>query len=197
MGDQVSATAWHDRFFLWRLANAPEPVMDDALWFDRLLAIMRHQAWYHEKSGARRHNAVRRLEWAALASLVAALVLLTVRVLLVVIVDAQYGEPPPDTRGAHLLDVAAAISFIGGWCTLLAASVHGMLSTAELKRIAETSSATSRRIDELCARVEARRKPASKPAEVRDEAEAVCRLVTEEATGWRALLHDKDVPVPH
>jgi len=197
MGDQVSATTWHDRFFLWRLSEAPEPVMPDALWFDRLLAIMRYQAWYHSQAGARRHNAVRRLEWVALGSLIAALALLTVRVLLVVYIDAKYGVPALGTFGSHLLDVAAAISFIGGWCTLLAASVHGMLSTAELKRLAETSSEASLRIGELCARIEARRTPTARPADVRDEAEAFCRLVTEEASGWRALLLDKDVPVPH
>ena len=197
LGDEMSATSWHDRFFLWRLASAPEPVMPDAVWFDRLLAIMRYQSWYHDQAGARRHNAVVRLEWVALGTLIAALVLLTLRVVLVVFVDARYGDPPAGQPGARLLDVAAAISFLGGWCTVLAASVHGMLSTAELKRLAETSSETSRRIDELRARIEARRTPSATPADVRDEAEAFCHLVTEEASGWRALLRDKDVPVPH
>ena len=197
LGDQVTATTWHDRFFLWRLESVPEPAMPDALWFERLVAIMRYQSWYHDQAAGRRHNAVQRLEWWSLGALTGALVFLTLRVLLVVYLDAHYSEDSADKIAMALVLAAAAASFLGGGCTLFAASVHGMLSTAELKRLAESSRDTTRRIDALRRVVEARRASGATPVEVRAEVEAFCALVTEEASGWRALLRDKDVPLPH
>jgi hypothetical protein len=197
MGDDDGTATWHDRFFLWRLETAPEPISPPAVWFDRLLSIMRYQAWYHDQAAARRHNAVQRLEWTALGSIVLALTLLTVRVVLVVYEDAHYGDPPNARIGEVLLYCAAAASFVGGWCTVAAASVHGMLSTIELKRLSASSQETTRRIEELQKLVLDKRAAGATPMDVRHEVEHFCRLVTEEASGWRALLRDKDVPVPH
>jgi hypothetical protein len=197
LGDQTTATTWHDRFFLWRLGIAPEPVLPDDVWFDRLLKIMRYQQWYHDQASGRRHNAVQRLEWTSLGALIAALVFLTVRVLMVVYLELHYGEQSTDPAARWLVHAAAAASFAGGWCTLLAASVHAMLSTAELKRLAESSRETTRRIEGLYRVIDERHKSGANPTAVREEVEAFCALVTEEASGWRALLRDKDVPVPH
>jgi len=192
--DRTTPVTWQDRFFLWRLRSAPRVITPPQAWFDRLLAIMRYQAWYHDQAGARRHNAVRRLHAIAVVAVVAAFVLLTIRVMIVAYEHRVFGELG---FGETLIRCAAAISFAGGWCTVLAASVHGMLSTVELERLSTSSRETAQRIVELHSSIEARRAAGAAPADVRAETEAFCRLVTEEASGWRSLLRDKDVPVPH
>jgi len=140
---------------------------------------------------------VRRLEWTALGALIAGLLFLTARVFLVVYLDAHYGDGSADPVAQAIVAAAATVSFLGGWCTVLAASVHGMLSTVELKRLAESSRDTVKRIDALYEAIERQRNTGAAPADVRGPVEAFCALVTEEASGWRALLRDKDVPLPH
>jgi hypothetical protein len=52
-------------------------------------------------------------------------------------------------------------------------------------------------IDELRNAIEAKHAKGASPADMRAEVETFCRLVTEEASGWKALLRDKDVPLAH
>jgi hypothetical protein len=94
-------------------------------------------------------------------------------------------------RGVILFNVEVAL--LGGVAAL--AAIHATLSTAELGRLASTSQQMSEWIDELRAVVEARHAEGAGPAELRTEVETFCRLVTEEASGWKALLRDKDVPL--
>jgi hypothetical protein len=158
------------------------------------MGIMRYQSWYHHQAGGRRHNIVQRSHWTALAAFGTALVLLVARVLIVVYENRTYHE---SDAGQHLLLVAALLSFLGGWGTLLAASIQGALSTAELGQLASTSQRMAEWIDELQSAIEAKHAQGAGPADMRSEVETFCRLVTEEASGWKALLRDKDVPLAH
>jgi hypothetical protein len=194
LGDEGPLSSWHERYFLWRLRASPPPRLADDAWYARLIAIMRYQSWYHRQAGARRHNVVHRSHRVALWAFGFALVLLAARVVLVVYENKTYHE---STAGNHLLAWAAAMSFLGGWGTLLAASIQGALSTTELARLSATSQQMAEWIDELRAAIEARHAKGASPADMRAEVETFCRLVTEEASGWKALLRDKDVPLAH
>lgn len=194
LGADGPLSSWHDRYFLWRLRASPPPALPDDAWYARLTAIMGYQSWYHRQAGARRHNAVHRLHRVALAAFAIALVLLAARVFLVVYENKVYHEA---AAGAGLLALASGLSFLGGWGTLLAASIQGTLSTAELARLAATSQQMREWIDELYAAIEAKHASGATPRELRTEVETFCRLVTEEASGWKALLRDKDVPLAH
>jgi hypothetical protein len=175
LGDQGPLSSWHERYFLWRLRASPPPALPEEVWYPRLVAIMRHQAWYHRQAGARRHNVVHRSHRAALWAFGLALALLAARVVLVVYENKTYHE---SAAGHQLLAWAAAMSFLGGWGTLLAAAIQGALSTTELSRLAATSQQMGEWIDELRQAIEARHATGATAADLRAEVETFCRLVT-------------------
>lgn len=193
--DESESPGWVDRYFLWRLGDAPATRLSDDAWYAMLIATMDHQAWYHAQAGARRHNVVHRLHVFAVAAFVTAFVAIAARVVFTA-VELKYfdGHNP---FGLVLLDPVVVLAMLAGLGTLLAASVHGVLGTTELGRVAETSVAAAQRIDALRRLVEEKHARGMPPAEMRVEVEQFCRLVTQEGRHWHGILRDKDVPLVH
>ena len=83
---------------------------------------------------------------------------------------------------------------------VLAAAIHGVLATTEYTKVAESSRETADRITSLIAAItafppsEERAGPAAlKP--IRDAVTAFADAAINEASGWRAMLRDKNVPL--
>jgi len=83
-----------------------------------------------------------------------------------------------------------------GLATAVTAAIHGILRTTELARITDTSLTVEQRIRDLRGRLDA--VPTEAPVEtLAPIVEQFCRLVTQEASGWNAMLRDKDIPLAH
>jgi hypothetical protein len=181
--------AWQDRYFLWRLRASPPPQLERDAWYARVVDTMEHQTRYHERSAARRHNVVHRLHVFAMRMFGLALLLLFVRVVVL-----GLGLLPAH-HGLHA--ASSGIALFAALMTICAAAAHGVLATTELAWIAGTSHEMAQRIDGLRRSVEATWRDNPDPTAVRGEVVAFCRLVTEEARGWKGLLRYKDVPLTH
>ena len=178
---EVAPLAWYDRYFLWRLLMQETYTVNPGDWRKRLVAVMEQQARYHLASGTRRQHVVHRLEGYTRAGFVVAVVSITLYV----------GAEWAGWNGPDLL-----LSMVAGLVTAVTAAIHGILRTTELARLADTSLAVEQRIRDLRAALDA--VPADAPVEaLAPIVEQFCRLVTQEASGWNAMLRDKDIPLTH
>jgi hypothetical protein len=177
----VAPLAWYDRDFLWRMRAREPYTVNTGDWRKRLVAVMEHQARYHLASGTRRQHVVHRLERYTRVGFVVAVVSITLYV-----VAEWAGWKGPDI----ILSMAA------GLATAVTAAIHGILRTTELARITDTSLTVEQRIRDLRGRLDA--VPTEAPVEtLAPIVEQFCRLVTQEASGWNAMLRDKDIPLAH
>jgi hypothetical protein len=173
--------AWYDEYFLWRLAQQePHAPARDA-WRAWLLGIMEHQARYHGGTGMRRQHLAHVLERATRAGFCVA------AACLVLYVSAEWID-------AHRTALVASV--VAGFATAGTAAIHGILRTVELGAVGDASLEAAARIRRLQEDVAAL--PPDAPVEALAPAvEAFCRLVTEEASGWTALMRDKEIPLAH
>jgi hypothetical protein len=188
------ARGWYDDYFLWRWSQRPRP--DAGLpaelcgaWCTRLSGVLAEQVAYHREAGSRRRRLVHILERLAMGFFIATAILITVHVALLWI-----GVAPSAHAAGPWQAQATWVSVLAGLFTVLGAALHGILGSTELSKIADNSLELVEQLEALRARldplIDARRIDA-----MQDAVEELCRLVTEEATGWRALLRDKDLPL--
>ncbi len=185
---------WYDYYFLWRWNQRPELGLAPArraAWCARVRDTMTEQIAYHRAAGSRRRRLVRLLErWAMRCFILAAVFIIVHVVLLLSGVDFMSHESSP----YH--DHAVFMSALAAMLTLVGAAMHGILGSTELALIADNSLELVEQIEQLRVRLAPHFEGCSIEAMEPDVRE-FCRLVTEEATGWRALLRDKDLSPIH
>lgn len=188
------ARTWYDQYFLWRWSQRPHPdaglapELGDA-WCARLSAVLAEQIAYHREAGSRRRRLVHVLERTAMTFFVATAVLIGVHAVLLWI-----GVPPAAAAEGPWQLQATWVGALAGLFTVLGAALHGILGSTELSRIADNSLELVEQLEALRARL-APLLDARRIDDMQEAVEELCRLVTEEATGWRALLRDKDLPL--
>jgi hypothetical protein len=188
------ARSWYDHYFLWRWSQRPHPdaglapELRDA-WCARVSAVLAEQIAYHREAGSRRRRLVHILERIAMAFFVMTAALIGVHAALLWIGVA----PAARIEGPWQLQ-ATWVAALAGLFTVLGAALHGILGSTELSKIADNSLELVEQLEALRARL-APLLDARRVDDMQEGVEELCRLVTEEATGWRALLRDKDLPL--
>jgi hypothetical protein len=189
------STDWVDRYFEWRIAavKPDKPVFDDYL--ARLATVIKAQLDYHTRNAVRLKLIYERLHLTA--GLLFGVTLVAIFIHVCVYLWAQFGifgAAPEPSRGWVLL------LLVTGGAPALAGAIHGFLNSSEYAKIVELSSETAKRIGEIdvaikrAALSEARNRDDLAP--IRKSVEAFFVLVSDEASGWKAMLRDKNVPLP-
>jgi hypothetical protein len=186
--------SWHDRYFLWRLRVSPPPTQSDADWYAHVIDTMDQQLRYHANVHQRRGSLSHRLhEWSTRIFWLAF-------GLLALQVVCEWLEAHFEPVGAPAMVLHAfilAVPYVSALLTVIAAAMHGVLGTAEFANIAENSRQIRDRIEDLRRRMLERQAANAPRTECMEDVETFCRLVTDEASGWQALLRDKNMPLTH
>lgn len=201
---QGSEPRWYDRYFDRRSAGASGTLVSIRQYRKQALALMAEQIRHHTANSQRRDAIVRRLHRIAVALFFASLALCLLAVLF------ECFTPACEER--HWAGKACAIVqrfganwrslvlFCAGIAPILSAAIHGVLSTAEYAKLAETSADTAERICALYQRLatldggDVQATPETL-APMRDIVEQFVGEVINEAMGWKAILRDKNVPL--
>lgn len=192
--DEAAAEDWCTRYFRLRLLEATWPAATPADFASNLIAAIDDQQRYHRASGHRCELLAHRLHavtvwsfWIAGAITVAELL---------AHLAGHAADAPPAHAAANLWILATA------GLPAFAAAVHGIRSACEFGKLARSSddmyeALTALRLDveELVGRDPAIAAPES-VAVLRERSERFLHLCTDEATGWRTALSDKNVPLP-
>jgi hypothetical protein len=189
---------WHHRFFLWRVAGAQPSRQTVAEYHLHALAVMAAQEQYHAQIRDRGGTIAERLHNAGYCFFLAALgiciweILISFACALSLATSAWLCGAPGKSGGTLL--------FFAGLLPVLSAAAYGILTHAEYTKVADASREAAARIHRLYADIVD--KPASDTPANPDTLRAMRSIVLEfagivitEATNWRAMLRDKNVPL--
>lgn len=193
---------WHERYFRARVKNTPVLSQTVAAYRVHALKVMAHQQAYHKYNHARRGAIAHFLHGTGTFVFFLALLICVVEFGLWMVdrasgIDAGSALScvAPDERRATLLFFAALLPIFSAACYLI-------VTHAEFAKVADTSGETKERIVELRRRLKTTRIPLSDAPANPDTLAALRPVVVEfvamainEATGWRAMLRDKNVPL--
>ena len=188
---------WYDEYFAWRTEGAQASPMSASDYRTQALALMVEQVEHHTANSARRGSIAERLEQLAVGLFFLSLGLSFIALL----VEVLMSHWSSCGRLVWLNETYGPWLFLGAvLAPTLSAAIHGILATTEYTKLAEASRETAARIRPLALAVKAFH-PGDAPA-VPETLEPICQLVTafadaaiNEASGWRATLHDKNVPL--
>jgi hypothetical protein len=195
---------WYDRYFVWRTEEAKLPHVDTRGYRERALALMHEQIDHHTANSIRRGAIAARLHRIAVSLFFASLLLC--------LVDLAFEA---GTRSCHALhgpanwcyvvgvfngNLKSIIEFLAILAPVVAAAIHGVLATTEYTKVAESSRRTAARIESLIPGIEAfisNEHPAnSKTLEsIHDAIFAFADATINEASQWREMLRDKNIPL--
>jgi hypothetical protein len=181
--------SWCDRYFVWRTWEAKPAAITVREYRDQALALMVEQIEHHDASSSRRGAVARRLHKVATWLFFSSLFLCGAD-----LVAESYGSLFFDANVRPFVLFGALLA------PTVAAAIHGVLATIEYTKVAESSRETANRIASLVRTIEefpASGKPAIPEAltPIRDAVTAFADAAISEASNWRALLHDKNVPL--
>ena len=185
---------WCTRHFRHRLLATAWPAATPADYAANLVAALDEQQRYHCTNSHRLHRLAHRLHGITVASFWLAGAFAVAELLLHVTGATTGGDSGHGPRDALILATAGLPAF--------AAAVHGIQSACEFGKLARSSDDMYEALTSLRVDVDAlvRRDPAlATPASVealRAWTERFLHLCTDEATGWRTALADKNVPLP-
>ncbi|MEO8740796.1 MAG: hypothetical protein ABI537_13985 [Casimicrobiaceae bacterium] len=174
---------WHHRYFKWRVADAVVPVTKALAYRKQVLALMIEQEHYHARNFERRGAIAHRLH--RIAGICFALGLS------ICVLDNWVLEQHRDIS-----------LFCAALFPVLAAAIHGTLANTEYTKVAENSGDVAQEIHALVERL--MQVPMPQPnvdadaaglADVHDIVLEFAGTVINEATGWRSMLRDKNVPL--
>jgi hypothetical protein len=185
------ASDWVDRYFEWRITavKPDEPEFDGYL--ARLSAVMSAQMDYHRRSAAKRELVYERLHLSAYVLFGATLVAVAIHIGVYLAAGlSRHGEPWP---------YWALLLFVTGAAPALGAAIHGFLSSGEYAKLVQISTEMVKRIGEIDVAIKsvAPQEVHSREdlAVIRKSVEAFFLLVVDEASGWKAMFRDKNVPL--
>ena len=180
---------WYDCYFVWRTEHAELPDLSVHEYRERALALMLEQIRHHDANSARRGAIARRLHRVAVG--------LFFFSLLLCVVDLFAELIWPGFFNANLKSL---VLFGAVLAPVVAAAIHGVLTTTEYNKIADSSKEIADRIASLITTIrgfpttEGRAAPeALKP--IRDAVTAFADAAINEASNWRAMLRDKNIPL--
>ncbi len=186
--DPPPTAAWVDHYFAWRLHESLTAAPPAALLGAYLLGAMAEQRRYHQQNAVHCQTIAHRMhlysKW------------LFAIPLLVALSHAVAGIPWLSHSLPHWFENAGWIMATGGLPALFAA-MHGIAGTLELGKFSETSQHLSQALAGLESEVRAALDAdPSNAAALLPFARQFWNMMTDDATGWRATLRDKNVPLP-
>jgi len=182
------AAAWVDHYFAWRVHTSPALQPDAPTLGAYLLGAMAEQRRYHQQNRVQCETIARRMhlysKW------------LFAIPLLVALSHAVAGIPQLSHAVPHWFENAGWIMATGGLPALFAA-MHGVAGTLELTRLSEKSRHLAEALETLESEGRAVMQAAgAQAAALLPMARQFWNMMTDDATGWRATLRDKNVPLP-
>jgi hypothetical protein len=182
---------WHQRYFEAQVAGTAHLSQTAREFRDHALNVMAHQVEYHRLNHAHRGATARLLnawvKWAFVGALGACVGEIVLAVLGV-------------DDGPVVRIVRTTLVFLSAWLPVLSAACYVIVSHAEYAKVADASREARGRIAGLYSELEAIRVddlPAT-PESLKPLRKTVVDFVViaiTEATGWRAMLRDKNVPL--
>jgi len=195
---------WHQRYFEWCVASPTPPMPSARQYRNHALAVIAEQDSYHDQNQLRRGTIAHRLhslgKWAFIGAL--AICVIDIAIELRGIDMLVPGETGPVASWlTYLIRIlASSLPFFGGWLPVVAAAAYAIVTHAEYAKAADASAETRDYIRQLQKILESM--PVSDADLELEPPEAMRSIVGEfvataiaEATGWRAMLRDKNVPL--
>jgi hypothetical protein len=197
-----SKPRWYGKYFERRSAGASSTLGSVRHYREQALALMAEQIRHHTGNSQRRGAIVQRLHRIAVDLFFASLVLCLLAVLFECFTPGCEGSQWTGCAIVRSFDAnwRSFVLFFAGIAPVLAAAIHGVLSTAEYAKLAETSAETAERVGTLYKELEtidsddAQATPETL-APMRGIVEQFADEVISEAMGWKAMLRDKNVPL--
>jgi hypothetical protein len=188
---------WYDEYFVWRAGSTRATQMSARKYQKQAVALMLEQVVHHDNNRDRRGSIAARLERFAVGlfflSLVVCAAALVVEMFRLHCRSCEWTASFDDNFRSMLL-------FFAVLAPTVSAAIHGVLATTEYTKLAESSSETANRIASLVEKVDAFQ-PGDGPASpealgpIRNAVTDFADAAINEASGWRATLHDKNVPL--
>jgi hypothetical protein len=200
--DEATGEDWCVRYFRETLRQAAWPSVPEADHAANLLAAIDEQQRYHHGNSQRCHRLAHRLHRVTVWAFGLAGAVTIVELALLLGLPTHFGLPTALAHGAASHPHSNLWILATAGLPTYAAAVHGIQNACEYAKIARSShdmfeALTKERVavEALLARDPAFARDDSR-AELRDWTERFLHLSTDEATGWRAALADKNVPLP-
>jgi hypothetical protein len=188
---------WYDRYFVWRTESAKPAVVTLREFHKRALASMLDQIQHHDANHSRRGAIARRLHKIAVALFFSSLVLCLIDLAAESCTASCFAYA---LTGPFRDNFKSLVLFGAILAPTLSAAIHGILATTEYTKVAESSSETADRIVLLVKTIcdfspgEGLAGPETLEP-IRDAVTAFADAAVNEASGWHAMLHDKNVPL--
>jgi hypothetical protein len=187
--------SWYQRYFQWRIGTASTPDITTREYHQHVIAVMIAQERYHALNYMRRGSISDGLHAIAIGLFIFGLACCFANLGVEYFTDTPRSVSPVDPdfwRGLILFSSAMA--------PVLSAAIHGILANTEYTKVADTSGEVAQRIHELVDELSAMPVPDDWDSEkstrpMRNAVQEFVGLVINEATGWRAMLRDKNVPL--
>ena len=181
---------WHERYFKWRVSCATQSTQTDRQYRDHVLAVIAEQEDYHRQNHHRRGTIAHRLDRLAKVAFFIALGMCGAELAVAFHVIAH---PTPWE------DIVPS-QFLAALFPVIAAAAYTILTHAEYAKAADASDEIFERIRELYEKLGAM--PMLDIRATEDSLAGMASIVIEfaetsitEATGWRAMLRDKSIPL--
>jgi hypothetical protein len=196
---------WYDRYFLSRTQEAKPTRISVREFREWALALMLEQIGHHDANSSRRGAIGRRLHKFAVLLFFVSLVLCLVDLA----AESEALRCATQLRGFILPcnwteyfteNFRSLVLFGAVMAPVLGAAIHGVLTTTEYTKVAESSRETGDRIASLLVPIRAL-PPSEADASlvtlepIRDAVIAFADAAINEASGWHAMLRDKNVPL--
>ena len=190
-----AATMWHQRYFEWRIAKTKAATIGMADYCQHVTAVMIAQERYHAHNYLRRGTIADGLHALAVRMFLFGLLLCIVNFCI-----EAYSGFCSHCASEKLELWRHWIVFLAALLPILSAAIHGILANTEYTKVADTSGEIAHRIYKLVDQFSAVPVPADWEDEnalvpTRNVVREFVELVINEATGWRAMLRDKNVPL--
>ncbi len=197
---------WHQQYFEWRIANAVPPGIGVREYHRHVAAVMIAQERYHALNYVRRGKIADGLHTFAVRLFLFGLALCIWNLsiegygmyLQYSCIKVQCADLEDARKsGEHTRHL---IVFLAALFPILSAAIHGVLANTEYTKVADTSGEVAHRIHELVDEFSDLPVPNDWDDEktlvpTRNLVREFVELVINEATGWRAMLRDKNVPL--
>jgi hypothetical protein len=198
---------WYDHYFIWRTQGAISTRVSVSEYREQALALMLEQVRHHDANSSRRGAIGRRLHKVAVLLFFLSLILCFSELMTESVTThcaassdrLLWGSKwPCDWTTGFNANLRSLVLFGAILAPVIAAAIHGVLATTEYTKVAESSRETADRIAALVTRVAP---PGEADAELvtleplRDAVTAFADAAINEASGWHAMLRDKNVPL--
>ena len=186
---------WHQRYFEWRIGNAVSPDVTVRAYHKHVLAVMIEQERYHAHNYFRRGSIADGLHSLAVGLFICGLFLCVVNFLV------ESGCTPNFSFSCCFERIGGeVIVFLAAMLPIVSAAIHGILANTEYTKVADTSGDVAHTINGLVEILSAMPVADDWDDEkglqpMRVTVHEFVEVVLNEATGWRSMLRDKNVPL--